>query len=112
MASGPFSGGISWNDSDIKSPIIGVNMWMDGYLLGIQFLHSMGESPQHLQLPLKKVNPIQYRLNNDDYLQNAILHINDNKIVGFQFVSKNGRNDSFGMVKTKAKAFNFGIKKP
>lgn len=42
MASGPSSGGISWYDEDLKSPIIGANMWMDGNLLGIQFLHTMG----------------------------------------------------------------------
>ena len=41
-SSGPSQGGISWNDADKKSPITGMNLWMDGHLLGIQFLHTMG----------------------------------------------------------------------
>lgn len=27
--------GIQWYDSQIKSPIVGINLWFDGYLVGI-----------------------------------------------------------------------------
>jgi hypothetical protein len=59
-----------------------MNLWLDGYLLGIQFLHTMGDSSQHLHLMSKKVTPIQYRLSSNDYLQNIVLYLNDNLIVG------------------------------
>ena len=34
--------GFSWNDEGSKSPITGVNLWMDKYLIGIQFIHTLG----------------------------------------------------------------------
>lgn len=49
---------------------------MDKYLIGIQFLHTLGETTQHLHSEggdIKKLTPIQYRLNSNDYLENVIL---------------------------------------
>ena len=40
--------GFSWNDEGSKSPITGVNLWMDKYLIGIQFIHTLGYTIQHL----------------------------------------------------------------
>ena len=37
---------------------------------------------------------------------------NEQKIVGFEFFSKNGRVDSFGTIKSKGKSFNYGIRRP
>lgn len=34
--------GFSWNDENSKSPITGVNIWLDKYLIGIQFIHTLG----------------------------------------------------------------------
>ena len=84
---------------------------MDGFLVGIQFLHTLGESVQHMHLLNKKVMPIQYRLHDGDWLTNVVLYHIDNRILALDFHSKNGRNDTFG-TKAKAKKFDFQIKKP
>lgn len=84
----------------------------------------MGESDQHLHiLPEKKITPIQYRLNTNDYLENivVIIMINPPKaeilkdsIVGIELISKNGRRDSFGQKLGSAgtQKFDFEIKTP
>ena len=51
-------------------------------LIGIQFVHMMGESIQHLHLVNKKMNPIQYRLTGKDYVENIILVLADGAITG------------------------------
>jgi len=71
----------------------------------------MGESSQHLHLVTKSINPVQYRLTGNDYLENVILWISDNKITGIELTSKNGRHDSFGS-KAKGRKFDFAIKDP
>ena len=40
--------GFSWNDENNKSPITGVNIWLDKQLIGLQFIHTLGETIQHL----------------------------------------------------------------
>lgn len=74
--------GIEWNDAHLRSPITGINFWFDGFLVGIQFLHRLGESSQHLHLISKVISPVQYRLNGNDYLEGIALWISDNKIAG------------------------------
>ena len=104
--------GIEWNDAHLRSPINGINFWFDNSLVGIQFLHRMGESSQHLHLMSKSVSPVQYRLNTNDYVQNIVLWISsDNKIVGIDLTSKNGRQDHFGN-RGKVRKFDFLIKDP
>jgi hypothetical protein len=71
----------------------------------------MGESSQHLHLVTKSINPVQYRLNGNDYLANVVLWISDNKIMGIELTSKNGRHDSFGS-KAKGRKFDYAIKDP
>lgn len=60
--------GLAWKDDSFKSPITGINLWFDKWLIGIQFIHMVGESVQHLHLVGKKLSPIQYRLTGSDYL--------------------------------------------
>jgi hypothetical protein len=71
----------------------------------------MGESTQHLHMTSKVISPIQYRLNGNDYLENVVLWISENKIVGIELTSKNGRNDGFGN-RGKGRKFDFEIKDP
>lgn len=40
--------GFSWNDESNKSPITGINLWFDKYLIGLQFIHILSETNQHL----------------------------------------------------------------
>lgn len=101
--------GIEWNDAHLRSPITGINFWFDGFLVGIQFLHRLGESSQHLHLTSKVISPIQYRLNGNDYLEGVALWISDNKIAGIELASKSGRKDGFGN-RGKGRKFDFFIK--
>lgn len=55
--------------------------------------------------------PIQYRLSTGDYVENIVLYISDGFVQGMEFMSKNGRADKFGNI-SKARKFDFGIKKP
>jgi hypothetical protein len=71
----------------------------------------MGESTQHLHLTTKVISPIQYRLGGNDYLENVVLWISENKIAGIELVSKGGRNDGFGN-RGKGRKFDFAIKSP
>lgn len=98
--------GIEWNDAHIRSPITGLNLWFDGHLIGLQVLQRMGESTQHLHITSKVVAPIQYRLNGNDYLENIVLWISENKIAGIELTSKSGRKDGFGN-KGKGRKFDF-----
>jgi hypothetical protein len=34
--------GFSWNDENNKSPITGINLWLDKQLIGLQFIHTLG----------------------------------------------------------------------
>ena len=84
----------------------------------------MGESVQHLHIATqKKITPIQYRLDKNDYLENIVLVIMTNppkpdtpkeSIVGIELYSKNGRKDTFGMKVGTAgtQKHDFGIKAP
>jgi hypothetical protein len=74
--------GIEWQDAHLRSPITGLNLWFDGFLVGLQVLQRLGESVQHLHLTSKMVSPVQYRLNGSDYLENVVLWISDNRITG------------------------------
>ena len=89
-------------------------MWFEKHLVGIQFVHVMGESIQHMHLVNKKIVPIQYRLSGNDYIENFILVINDGFITGIEFISKTGRKDNFGQKigASGTKKFDFGIKSP
>lgn len=105
--------GFSWNDENCKSPITGINIWLDKQLIGLQFIHIMGETMQHLHSEggeSKKLIPIQYRLNSNDYLENIVLVLSksqngqnskqdglSNMILGLELISKNGRKDTFGL---------------
>ena len=106
--------GLKWKDDDCRSPITGINFWFDKHLIGIQFVHTVGESIQHMHLINKKVTPIQYRLSGNDYVENVILVLMEGEIVGVELVSKSGRKDNFGMkVGTNGtKKFDFGIRSP
>ena len=59
----------------------------------------------------KTITPINYRLNGNDYVENIVLWISDNKITGIEFASKQGRNDAFG-ARGKGRKFDFEIKDP
>ena len=59
----------------------------------------------------KKLTPIQYRLGNNDHIENVILYISEGLIHGIEFTSKNGRMDKFGNI-SRARKFDFSIKKP
>lgn len=48
---------------------MGVNLWFDVGLVGVEFIHELGSSGQQLQvMGGKKIVPIQYRLGNGDCL--------------------------------------------
>lgn len=96
----------------MKSPVIGLNLWFDGHLTGIEVLHETGSSGQQIQvLGGKKIVPIQYRLGTGDYLENVVIYISEGLIHGIELFSKNGRVDKFGNT-SKARKFDFGIKGP
>jgi hypothetical protein len=96
----------------VKSPIVGLNLWMDGFLVGVEVIHEIGSSGQQLQvLGGKKIVPIQYRLGANDYLENVVIYISEGLVHGIELLSKNGRLDKFGNI-SKARKFDFGIKKP
>ena len=89
-----------------------MNLWFDGYLIGIELIHELGSSGQHLQvMGGKKLVPIQYRLGTNDYLENVLIYISEGLIHGIELLSKNGRLDKFGNI-SKTRKFDFGIKKP
>ena len=103
--------GVEWNDAHLRSPITGMNFWWDGHLIGLQLLHRMGESSQHLHLINKNISPVQYRLNGNDYVVNIILWISENKIGGIELISKSGRKDRFGN-KGKGRKHDYEISDP
>ena len=73
---------------------------------------------------MKKLIPIQYRLNSNDYLENVILIVSkggqnkqesqSNSILGLELISKNGRKDTFGLKvgSQGTQKFDFGVKGP